>query len=72
MFVERVWIESGDKLGGASVRGGQAVQDGRVLRRRRTHAKVVEDANEAFEAAVHGHYFADTGRSGREISEMRE
>jgi len=32
----------------------------------------MQDTNKAFEATVHGHYFADPRGSGSEIGEMRK
>jgi hypothetical protein len=64
VFVERVGIQSWGKAGWACARRGQSIEEGRVLWGRGAHTKVVEDADESFETAVHGHYFADSGGGG--------
>jgi len=42
---------------------------GRIFWRRGTDAKIAEDADEAFEAAVCGHDFTDAGGGGGEMGE---
>ena len=72
LFVEGVGVEGGDGPGGPGVGGGEAVEGGGVFWGRGGDAKVVEDADEAFEAAVCGHDFADAGGGGGEVGEMCE
>lgn len=51
---------------------GEAVQHRRVIWRRRTQTKVVQQLDESFESAVHRHDLADARRRRGEVSEMGE
>jgi hypothetical protein len=65
-------VESRDELRHACVGRHEAVESGWVLRWWWAHAKLVEDLDEAFKTAVHGHYLADSWGGRREIRKMRE
>jgi hypothetical protein len=70
VFVEGLGVKGWDKFRGAGVGRGQAVQDGGIVWRGRTDAEVMENADKAFEATIHCHYFADPGRGRSQICQM--
>jgi formamidopyrimidine-DNA glycosylase len=53
----------GPKLERSCAGRHETVKNGEILWGWRTQAEFIQDANEAFEAAIHGHYFANVEAS---------
>lgn len=53
----RMW--EGSKLGRSCAGRHETVENGGILWGWRTQAEFMQDTNEAFEAAIYGHYFAN-------------
>lgn len=72
MFIEGRWVESWDQFRWSGVRRRESIQDGGILWWRRADAKVVQDPDQPFQPAIHGHDLANSRRSRSQISEMRK
>ena len=72
VLVEGLGVEGRGGARGAVGGGEEAVEDGGVFRGRGGEAEVVEEADEALEAAVHGHDLAYSGGRRGEVGEVGE
>jgi hypothetical protein len=72
MFIKEGWVEGWLGLGGAGGGGEKTIDEGRVFWGRGRETEVLKNLDEALEAAVHRHDFADPWGSRGEVRQVRQ
>jgi hypothetical protein len=70
MLVKRFWDQGRDGFGWMVVGWQEAIEEGRILRRRRGNTKIVQHAHKTLKAAVHDHDLSYSRRGWGKVGEM--